>query len=451
MYKQAGCRTGTGKHMKLSYHRELSVRYEPDVLIVGGGPAGCAAAIAAARQGAKVLIVESQYCLGGQGTAGLVPAFMCFGDGVNFLAAGIGREILERLWKYGKYEETGFAGSYSIRVEALKRVYDDMLQEAGVQILLGTTLTDVLTEDGRINACVLSGKSGVYAASAKIYIDATGDADLAAWSGASWKKGDDQGRMMAGTLCSLWTGIDFTRRSLRDEDRIEEAYNNGVFKRLDLHLPGMWRISDTVGGGNIGHAFQVDGTDEASLTKAIIQSRRLYDEYEAYYKEYLPGFEHMELVTTGSIMGIRETRRIVGEYVLTLEDFKRQAVFDDEIGRYCYNVDIHASDDSKESHQTFLNDHTGYRYKRGENYGIPYRALVPQGVDNLLVAGRCISTDRYMQSSVRVMPGCYITGQAAGVAAAACVQRGTTPRECDVHAVQRTLKQMGMYLPHYQA
>lgn len=435
---------------RLSYRRELPVRYEYDVLVVGGGPAGCAAAVAAARQGARVMLVESQYCLGGQGTAGLVPAFMCFGDGVHFLADGIGREILERLWEEGRYAQTGCAGSYSIRVEPLKRVYDQLLQEAGVKVLLGVSLTDVLTEEGRITACVLSGKSGVYAATAKVYIDTTGDADLAAWAGARFEKGDEQGRMMAGTLCSLWAGIDFSKRTISDDERLEEAYQDGVFERLDLHLPGMWKISDGVGGGNIGHAYNVDGTDEASLTRALMESRRLLDQYERYYREYLPGYEKMELVATASMMGIRESRRIVGDYVLTLEDFKRQAVFEDEIGRYCYNVDIHASDNSKDSHEAFMKSHTGYRYKPGENYGIPYRALLPQGVSNLLTAGRCISTDRYMQSSVRVMPGCYITGQAAGVAAALCARNDVLPREVNVGEVQRVLRGMGAYLPSGQ-
>lgn len=429
--------------------RKLEIKYDTDVLIIGGGPAGCAAAIAAARQGVRVLLVESQYCFGGQGTAGLVPAFMCFGDGEHMLASGIGEEILRRLWKYGKYEETGFAGSYGIRVEALKRVYDDMLDEAGVKTLFGTNLIDVAVTDHRIDACILAGKSGTYAAKAKVYIDTTGDADLSAWAGAAFEKGDARGNMMAGTLCSLWTGIDFSNRNANDESRLEEAYRDGVFKRLDLHLPGMWQITDTVGGGNIGHAFQVDGTDECSLSKALINSRRLYDEYERYYKEYLPGFENMELVTTASMMGIRESRRIVGEYVLMLNDFIRQAVFDDEIGRYCYNIDIHASDDSRQSYEAFIKEHTGYRYKKGENYGIPYRTLIPKGVDNLLVAGRCISTDRFMQSSVRVMPGCYITGQAAGMAAAVCIEEEKDPRGINVHALQKKLKQIGAYLPNF--
>ncbi len=431
------------------YSREIPIRYDVDVFVAGGGPAGCAAAIAAARQGAKVFLAEGQACLGGLGTAGLVPAYMTFGDGKNFLAAALGREILERLWKYGG-EAYAHSHTLSIKVEALKRVYDDMLAEAGADFVLHTQLIDVQMEGDRIDFCVLAGKSGIYGVRAKIYIDGTGDADLACWAGVPCDKGDDKGNMMAGTLCALWSNIDWARVRKPDDAKMEEAYNDGVFKKLDRHLPGMWKISDDIGGSNAGHGYGVDGTDERSLTEGLVYTRRLYDQYEAYYKKYLPGYENMELITTASLLGIRETRRIRGEYRLVLNDFLTQATFDDEIGRFAYPVDIHASDNSQESYNKFHQEHHGYRYKAGESYGVPYRIIVPQKIENLLVAGRSVSTDRPMQSSIRVMPGCYITGQAAGVAAVQCVRTGVTPRTVDVKAVQRVLKDMGMYLPNYR-
>lgn len=431
----------------MAFARQLPLRYDVDVLVLGGGPAGCAAAVAAARQGARVLVVDSQACLGGLGTGGLVPAFMTFGDGVNFLAAGLGREILERMWRIGGVTH-GSGMSYSIRAEALKRAYDEMLTEAGVDILLMTTLTAVETRAGGIDYCVLASKRGMYAARARVYIDCTGDGDVAAWSGAPCEKGDAQGRTMPGTLCALWSDIDFSKRTQPDGARVEEAFNDGVFERLDLHFSGMWQVAEHVGGSNTGHAFGVDGTDETSLTEALIYSRRLYQQIERYYKGYVPGFEHMQLVATASMFGIRESRRLVGEYVLTLDDYIRRASFEDEIGRYCYNVDIHPVDNSKQSFSDFKQDFDGKRYKPGESYGIPYRALLPCGIDNLLVAGRCISTDRPMQSSTRVMPGCYITGQAAGVAAGLCAAGGVRPHDVDVRAVQRELLKLGMYLPN---
>lgn len=433
----------------LSFSRELEIRHEVDVFIAGGGPAGCAAAIAAARQGADVFLAEVQASLGGQGTAGLVPAYMQFGDGEHFLAAGLGREFLERLWQIGG-DEYGQSKTYSIKVEALKRTYDEMMLESGAKFALCTLLTAVVADQNAIRYVVLSGKSGLYAVRAKVYIDCTGDADLACWAGVPCDKGDENGSMMAGTLCSLWAGIDWTKKQGADNRNLPQAIEDGVFEKPDLHLPGMWRISGQIGGGNIGHTFSVDGTDERSLTSALIQGRRLYDQYETYYKKYLTGYEQMELVVTGAMLGIRETRRIRGEYQLVLEDFISRAVFPDEIGRYCYPVDIHASDNSVDSFNNFYSAHTGYRYRQGENYGVPYRSLVPQGVDNLLVAGRCISADRAMQSSIRVMPGCYITGQAAGVAAALCARDKIAPRQADVRQIQRILRSIGMYLPNFQ-
>lgn len=432
---------------EMVFTKSLPLRYDVDVLVLGGGPAGCAAAVAAARGGAKVLLVEGQACLGGLGTAGLVPAFMTFGDGENFLAAGFGREILDRMWKLGGVTH-GAKMSWSIRAEALKRAYDEMLTEAGVEFLLMTQVSAVETRGNAIDYIVLSAKRGMYAARAKVYIDCTGDADIACWSGAPCEKGDEQGRMMPGTLCALWADVDFARREGPDNARIEEAYNAGVFEKLDLHFSGMWQVAEHVGGSNTGHAFGVDGTDETSLTDALVYSRRLYSQIERYYKEYRTGFENMQMVTTGSLFGIRESRRLVGEYVLNMDDFFNRASFEDEIGRYCYPVDIHPVDNSKDSYAKFESVFRGKRYQKGESYGIPYRTLLPQKVENLLVAGRCISTDRPMQSSTRVMPGCYITGQAAGAAAGLCVENGYRPHDVNVKQLQQKLLGLGMYLPN---
>ena len=185
--------------------------------------------------------------------------------------------------------------------------------------------------------------------------------------------------------------------------------------------------------------------------QALVWGRKLESEYERYDKEYLKGFEKMVLVSTGSLLGIRETRRITGDYVLCLEDFKNRAVFDDEIGRYSYPVDIHASDPSEESYEKFKQDFTTLRYGPGESYGIPYRTLVPAKLSNVLVAGRCVSSDRYIQSSIRVMPGCYITGQAAGVAAAVAIDADTDTRGVSVPELQGRLLKMGACLPNATA
>lgn len=376
---------------KMLFQREIEVRHDVDVLVVGGGPAGVAAAVAAARQGAKVFLAEATSCLGGMGTIGLVPAFMQFSNGEHFLAAGIGEEVLNKMWEYGGKVEGSI---YSIKAEALKRVYDDMVTEAEVDFAFHTSMIAVDASEGRVNYVIFAAKSGIFAVKAKIYIDGTGDGDLCAWAGAEFEKGDKNGNVMAGTLCSLWANIDWPNIKKPDNRMLEDAFNDKVFTNEDRHLPGMWKISENLGGGNIGHTFGVDSTDERSLSKSLIWGRKSIKEYERYYKEYLSGYEDMELVTTGALLGIRESRRIIGDYVMVLDDFINRASFDDEIGRYAYPVDIHASDSSKKSFSNFKKEHTGYRYKAGESYGIPYRILTPRGINNVLVAGRCVSCDR---------------------------------------------------------
>jgi len=432
----------------VTIQRRIPVRYEVDVFVAGGGPSGVAASVAAARQGRSVFLAERQNCLGGMGTAGLLPVFMQFTDGVNFLAGGIGKEIQTMLQKAGG---TGPDSDRTIKTEVLKRVYDALLLDSGVRFTFETRLIDIETRSDEVTLAILAAKSGIFAIKAKIFIDCTGDGDLAAWAGAPFKKGDKESNLMAGTLCSIWADVNWEQiqKSGYNQGKfLPQAFKDKVFTYEDRHLPGMWRTGKNLGGGNIGHSFGVDGTDERSVTKAVIWGRKLLTEYERYYKEYLRGYEKMELVATGSALGIRETRRIMGDYVLNLEDFSKRAIFNDEIGRYSYPVDIHSATPGDAGYQKYAEDFKKLRYGKGENYGIPYRVLVPRKLSNVLVAGRCVSTDRYMQSSIRVMPGCFITGQAAGLAAAIAIEKNTGTRGFAVSELQRRLKKMGAFLPN---
>lgn len=438
-------------HETVRYEKKIELRHEVDVFVAGGGPGGIAAAVAAARHGSRVFLAEGHSCLGGMGTAGLVPAFMSFSDGVNRVVSGIGDEIIARCEK----ERAGdFIDSYKIRAEVLKRVYDDMLTEAGVDFTLHTQLIDVAADKNRVDHAIIASKSGIFAVKAKIYIDATGDGDLAAWAGASFKIGDENGDMMPGTLCSLWADIDWERVSTAGQnprEKLPVAFGDKVFTFDDSHLPGIWQVGRHAGGGNIGHTFGVDATDERSLTKALIWGRKSMLEYGKFYREYVKnGYENMELVATGSLLGVRESRRITGDYVLNVEDFKARAVFDDEIGRYCYPVDIHPTRPDRASFEKFEKEfRQDLRYKKGETYGIPYRVLCPVGLSNVLVTGRCVSCDRAILGSIRVMPGCYITGQAAGIAAAIAAERKTHIRGFAVRELQARLKRAGAYLPNF--
>lgn len=436
---------------QIEYQKRVAVRHDVDVFIAGGGPAGVAAALVAARQGRKVFLAEGHSCLGGMGTAGLVPVFMMFGDGVNFLADGIGREVREELSKEKGPNFPG--GDNSIPAELLKRVYDRLLLAAGVEFSFHTQVVDVLHDGGVVQAAICNAKSGFFAVKAKVFVDCTGDGDLAAWAGAPYEKGDTDGSMMPGTLCSVWTDIDVDRfrdSGVRVQETLMKVFaEDKLFTVNDPHHPGMFRVGEHIMGGNIGHAFGVDATDERSLTKFLIEGRQRLPEFEAFYKKYIPGYEKMVLVQTGSLLGIRESRRVQGDYVLNVDDFIARAVFADEIGRYCYPVDIHPSKPDTTKYAEFEEEfRKTLRYGKGESYGIPYRCLTPRGMDNLLVAGRCISSDRKIQGSIRVMPGCYITGQAAGMAAAIAIEQQTTTRGFAVAELQRRLLGMGAFLPN---
>jgi hypothetical protein len=432
----------------LIFKRTIPVRHEVDVFVAGGGPAGVSAALAAARQGSEVFVAEGQACFGGMGTAGLVPAYMRFSDGYHFLADGVGREIYERMKQYADTPTDDPNRSVSINAEALKRVYDDLMQESKAGFAFHTQVIGVEAEGGHVTHAICAAKSGIFAVKAGIFVDGTGDGDVATWAGAPFDKGDDEGHMMPGTLCSLWFGVDWDRADHPQSKALEQAFADGVFTVQDRHLPGMWRVGTHVGGGNVGHTFGVDGTDERSLTEALLWGRKSMVEYEHYYEQYVGGFEEIYLAATGSLLGLRETRRIMGDYVLQLEDFKTRAVFEDEIGRYNYPVDIHPTTPDPADYAKFEEEFATLRYKDGESYGIPYRILTPRGLDNVLVAGRCVSSDRFMQGSIRVMPGCYITGQAAGIAARLALESGASIHDVDVPELQSRLKAMGAYLPN---
>ena len=444
---------------KLLWQNELQVRENVDVFVAGGGPAGIAAAVMAARQGASVYLAEGTGALGGMGTSGLVPAFMQFADGVNFLAGGFGREVHDKLWQLGGAGPDDNPQSTRkdccIHVETLKRIYDDMALDAGVKLSLFTQLIGVKRQDGgRVTHAVCSAKSGIFAIGAKFFIDATGDGDLAVMAGADFEKGDaEDGGMMPGTLCSLWANIDWATvraSGLWAQAMVPEGLKQGILKINDPHLPGIWRVGQTIGGGNVGHTFGVDSTDEQSLTKAMIDGRKMLGPYHEFYKSIMKGYERMELVGTGTLLGIRESRRITGDYKMTADDFNTRANFADEIGRYAYPADMHASKPGAAHFDAFWKNFEAMRYKDGESYGIPYRALTPKKLDNVLVAGRCVSCDRTMLSSLRVMPGCFITGQAAGIAAAIAADESiATTRAIDIATLQKRLKGVGAFLPNF--
>ncbi len=389
-----------------------------------------------------MLLIEGQSCFGGSGTAGMLPVFMNFGDRRHFYADGFGREVLDRLERAGGLWP-GAGRCY--KGEALKRVYDDLVEASGARFALCTQLVGVEAGAGRVALAVCWGKSGLFGVRARVFVDATG---------APFEKGDARGRMMPGTLCSFWTGVDWKKAEAAgtgawsQQGYLPRAFKDGVFTVKDPHLPGMVPVGRTNGGGNIGHAFGVDGTDERSVTRALLAARRSLVEYQRFYRDYLAGYGEAEMSVSAPLLGIRETRRILGDYVLDKKDYARRAVFADEIGRFNYWIDIHCARPTPKEFRAHLRRHRATPYREGESYGIPYRCLLPRRLDNVLVAGRCVSADRWLQSSLRVMPGCYLTGQAAGLAAALAADRGQTPRQVNVAELQARLANMGAFLPN---
>jgi hypothetical protein len=231
---------------------------------------------------------------------------------------------------------------------------------------------------------------------------------------------------------------------------IAQGIKENLFSQPDYSAIGAFSVvSGNVVLANVGHIFGHNGLKVKDLTHTLTMGRRLAQEYGAFFRSKVPGFEKADVIATASIPGVRETRRIVGEYMLSVGDFKARRSFDDEIGRCAYEVDVHPSTVKKEELDAFVVEYSEkYRLKPGESYGIPYRCLIPKESGNLLVAGRCISADRKTQGSTRVMPYCFITGQAAGTALSLCLDAGKAPRDLDSRSLREALVKSGAYLPN---
>lgn len=418
---------------------EIAVSHEVDVLVAGGGPAGVAAAISAARSGARTLLIEQRGFLGGMGTVALVPAFCPYSDGEKAVVRGIGLELLEQMKAECEPEFRERFGAeldwVPIDPEVLKRVYDDAVAESGAGVLLHTIASQtVMDADGRkIEGVVIVNKSGRSLIKAKTVIDATGDADLAALAGAPFHKGGEAGELQAATMCYLLANVD-RKRFLKyldesgDTDQIhravQQAQADGKLPQGRDSVSGLSWVADYLVGVNFGHVFGIDGSRAEDLTRGAVEGRKLVLRQLEFFRAYVPGFEQAHLVSTGEQIGIRETRRIVGDYVLTQEDFMNMVSFPDDIARNSYFIDIHMARSSGAMHIHHL--------PPGESHGVPYRCMLPVGLDNVWVAGRAASSDRVVQGSLRVMPNCFAMGQAAGMAAAMAAGTDSQSRKVDI-------------------
>lgn len=446
----------------------MKSNHQYDVIVAGGGLAGVAASVSAARQGMKTLLVERYGFLGGMGTAGLVNPFMSSNTSTGVpLVGGIYTEICDRMRAIDGMLDRAFDP------EAMKYVLQEMVVESGVEILFHSCVTDVVMSGNRITGLQLTCKSGRLAVTAQVVIDATGDADAAAFAGVPYEFGNPAiGMSQAMTLMFTVGGVNLRESLLyamrnpdemrfpkpADESAVDKMLKGaigvaGFYKEVEfakrvgefpLEQDMVFFISLPHSGQvvvNTTHIGGIDGTRSEDLTKAEIEGRRQVFALMKFMVRYLPGFEDAYLMQTAAQIGVRESRRIVGEYIFTVDDVKNGTRFEDCVLRSAYPVDIHSS--------------VGKGYSRDEDprpplippagswYEVPYRCLVPMKVDGLLVAGRCASASHEGHSAVRIMPNCIALGQAAGTAAALSVKSGMMPRHVDVSNLRSVLLDSG--------
>ncbi|MDR1339735.1 MAG: FAD-dependent oxidoreductase [Prevotellaceae bacterium] len=422
---------------------KISVDDRWDVIVVGGGPGGCTAAISAAREGAKTLLIEATGQLGGMGTSGMVPAWCPFSDREKIIYRGLAEKIFNESRKGVPHERPSKLDWVHINPEHLMTVYDRMVSESGARVLFFSRLASVeMSHSDTVDTLIVANKSGLTAFRAKVYVDATGDGDLAAWAGAAFKRGDGQGVVQSSSLCFSFANVDTYHyengpRLLpsNPQSPIHAAVDSGKYPLIDRHI-----CNNLIGPGvvqfNAGHLHNVDSTDPWALSDAMMTGRQIAAQYLAAMQERQPQtFGGAFLVRTGSLLGVRDSRRIEGDYIFTLEDWMQRRSFDDEIGRNCYYIDVHKQRDAEPP-----------QYGKGESHGIPYRCLTPRGLKNVLTAGRCISTDEEAFGSLRVMPPCLVTGEAAGMAAVHAIRQSkNNVHGIDVQFLRKRLKEEGQY------
>ncbi|MBI3831212.1 MAG: FAD-dependent oxidoreductase [Planctomycetes bacterium] len=415
---------------------QIPVLHEADVIVLGGGPGGIGAAVGAARNGAKTVLLERYGFLGGMATAGHVNPWMPNHHDGKPLDTGVFQDWCKRIEALGgmKLPHRQFCP------ETAKLAAEQICLEAGVEILYHVMFDRPLLNGAKVDSVLMLGKSGLTAHRAKVFIDTSGDADLAARAGCPF----EFGREGDGAAQPMTTNFDLANvevKRIPDRKILQEKYEQAkaegriVCPRenvLYFHTVEEDRIHF-----NTTRVVGCKGTDTLQFSRAEIEGRRQVAQFITFLRSEISGFENARLHSMGSQIGVRETRRVKGRAYLTRKDYERGSKFPDGICRVTYPIDIH-NPTGTGTEMVHL--------PKGDWYEIPYGCLVPQGCENLLVGGRPISVDHAVHSSMRVMPPACTVGQACGTAAALCAQRGLSPAELDGREVKRLMIAQGVNL-----
>lgn len=438
-----------------------------DVVVVGAGIAGVVAAVKATRQGAKTLLVEGSGVLGGMITGGRQTKCTGLANG------GVFQELHDRTVAYGGADpeiRSSYWGQYTGQFDAemMQRAIIDCVEESGVEILLHAPVTEVVMDGKRVTGVKVQTKSGAQLILAKVVIDSSGDGDVGALAGAEFEVGRKKDGLTQPISCyvrvvnvdlpavakdfeehkdDMWELNYPKNEGATNKDHALVFFATGLTKRLEqAEKEGFkWIVPKnhiTFKAGLIPGEVSINATrfhgnalDPRTITKAEIEIRKqAYNIYD-FLKKYVRGFENAIFLEVAPKLGVRETRRIIGEYVLTEHDTRNEARFEDSIGLSNCPVDVHEPGGDKA-----IMDNVG------AGYGVPYRCLVPKTIDGLLVAGRCISTDAVALGSTRNLPVCAITGEAAAVAAVYAAKNNVQPRAVPVKEIQRVLAEAKVVL-----
>jgi hypothetical protein len=412
-----------------------------DLIVAGGGFAGVAAALSASREGLDVLLFDKNNCLGGAAAGCLVNPFMPYWTTTEnkeqlFLSRGIFSEITQKI-----KETNVLIGNMTFNEEYLKLILNRLLIDAGVTLLYNSYLIDADTEDEQVKSITVANKSGKQTYYAKYFIDATGDGDLSVLCGCPYHLGRESDNLCQPmTLCFRVANVD-SEKFEEERNDIQNLYKEyrkqGKIKNLREDILTFITPIKGVIHFNSTRIVKKNPVDAIDVTAAEIEAREQVFELLNFLRENFESFKNSELIMTAAEIGVRESRMIEGEYVLTQEDLISCKRFEDSIAVGNYDIDIHNPEGSGTSH---------YYFKPGEYYTIPYRCLTPKNVNNLLVAGRCISSTHEAQASYRIMPICCCLGQAAGTAAAIANKDGIGVKDINITKLQQKLKECGVML-----